>query len=266
MVLSRWRRNRNRIDSHRVSIVDVLASSIASGVRDPWQQQRGDFFHCHQEWWGSVPPRVLSRFLPSPCENGRTTARDPVHTRDELTCAIGWSVQNINKDGCADDVRRLPNIWQNVIRGRLYWREINIVSLWIKPYQEYRTVVVTFYSTLISIIKEIAITSKLIRIHRWNQLLLQSVKTGIFFTLCSINLNMVSISGTGNIQPIFNLYPCVMKHLRCNIVDSSINSFFQVWQITILQFIFLKYTSSAYKYNKRNSCNFWTNTFFIQIG
>ena len=44
-----------------------------------------------------------------------------------------------------------------------------------------------------------------------------------FFTLGSIKLNMSSISGTGNVQLVFNLDPCVMKH---NIVDSSINSFF----------------------------------------
>ena len=46
-----------------------------------------------------------------------------------------------------------------------------------------------------------------------------------FFTLCSINLNMPSISGTGNVQPVFNLDPCVMKHLWWDIVDNSINSF-----------------------------------------
>ena len=36
----------------------------------------------------------------------------------------------------------------------------------------------------------------------------------IFFTLCSINLNMVSISGTGNVQLVFNLDPCVMNWLE----------------------------------------------------
>ena len=55
---------------------------------------------------------------------------------------------------------------------------------------------------LISIIKEIVITYELIRIYGWNQLL-QSVKTGISFTSHSINLNVVSISGTENVQPIF---------------------------------------------------------------
>ena len=37
------------------------------------------------------------------------------NTRDELTRAIGRSIRNINKDGRANGVRRLPNIWQTVI-------------------------------------------------------------------------------------------------------------------------------------------------------
>ena len=46
-----------------------------------------------------------------------------------------------------------------------------------------------------------------------------------FFPLCSINLNIISITGTGNAQYIFKLDQCVMKHLWCDIVGSSINSF-----------------------------------------
>ena len=38
-----------------------------------------------------------------------------------------------------------------------------------------------------------------------------------FFILCFINLNIASISGTGNVQPVFNLGPCVIKHLQCDI-------------------------------------------------
>ena len=45
------------------------------------------------------------------------------------------------------------------------------------------------------------------------------------FTLCSINLNMASISGTGNVQPVFNLDPFVMKYLWYDTVDSNINYF-----------------------------------------
>ena len=37
------------------------------------------------------------------------------NTRDELNNVIGWSIRNINKDGRADGVQRLPNIRQKVI-------------------------------------------------------------------------------------------------------------------------------------------------------
>ena len=58
----------------------------------------------------------------SPCnlrslrQSERTTARDPYNTRDEPIRAIGRSIRNINKDGRADGVRRLPNIWKKVIK------------------------------------------------------------------------------------------------------------------------------------------------------
>ena len=70
----------------------------------------------------------------------------------------------------------------------------------------------SFLMSLINIIIEIYITSELIWIYRWNQLL-QRVKTRKFLTLCSINLNIAFISDKGNVQPVFNLKPCVMKHL-----------------------------------------------------
>ena len=59
VVHSLWRRNCNRMDSYRVSKVDVPESAIASGARGPWQQQRCDSLHYHEGWWGSVPPSVV---------------------------------------------------------------------------------------------------------------------------------------------------------------------------------------------------------------
>ena len=47
------------MDSYRVSTEDVPKSSIASGTRSPRQQQRCDSFHCHEGWWGSVPPSLV---------------------------------------------------------------------------------------------------------------------------------------------------------------------------------------------------------------
>ena len=58
-----------------------------------------------------------------------------------------------------------------------------------------------YHIPLISIIKEIAITSELIRINRLNQFI-QRVKT-VIFTLYPIKLNMASIKGHWeNIQPV----------------------------------------------------------------
>ena len=49
------------------------------------------------------------------CQRERTLRGTRYNTRDELIRAIGRSIQNINKDGRADGVRRLPNIWLKVI-------------------------------------------------------------------------------------------------------------------------------------------------------
>ena len=45
---SLWRRDRNHMDSYRVSTEDVPDSPIASGARGPWQQWC-DSFHCREE-------------------------------------------------------------------------------------------------------------------------------------------------------------------------------------------------------------------------
>ena len=55
---SLWRRDRNRMDSYRVSIADVPEFPISGGKRGPWQQKRCDSLHYHEEWWGSVPPNA----------------------------------------------------------------------------------------------------------------------------------------------------------------------------------------------------------------
>ena len=70
------------------------------------------------------------------------------NTRDELIRAVGRSILNVDKDGRAYGALRLPNIWQKAINKgrRLYWRYINVVSLWIKPCQKYQTVDINFLS------------------------------------------------------------------------------------------------------------------------
>ncbi|KAJ4445986.1 hypothetical protein ANN_12672 [Periplaneta americana] len=59
---------------------------------------------------------VLTRYDPRDYDLF-TKVKEPLrgtryNTRDELIRAIGRSIRNINKDGRADGVRRLPNIWQ----------------------------------------------------------------------------------------------------------------------------------------------------------
>ena len=54
----------NRMDSYRVSTVDVPESPSTSGVRGPWQQRR-DSLNYHEEWWGFVPPSVATCFTQS---------------------------------------------------------------------------------------------------------------------------------------------------------------------------------------------------------
>ena len=65
----------------------------------------------------TVLTRYKSMRLRSLCQSERTNASDPVQDKRKNYRAIGMSIQNINKDGRADGVRRLPNIWQKVIRG-----------------------------------------------------------------------------------------------------------------------------------------------------
>ena len=60
-------------------------------------------------------------FLMSPCNYDLfAKVKEPLWRtgytiRDELICALGRSIWNINKNVRADGVRRPPNIWQRVI-------------------------------------------------------------------------------------------------------------------------------------------------------
>ena len=62
----------------------------------------GRFWNIH------VLIRYESLRLRSLRQSERTTARDPVQRRCEFIPALRRSMQNINKDGRADGVRRLP--------------------------------------------------------------------------------------------------------------------------------------------------------------
>ena len=143
-----WRRDRNRMNSHRVSTVDDPESPILIGARGPWQQ-RCDSLLCHEEWWGSVPPSVavfswVHAIKISSPEKPLWETR--YNTKVELIRAIGQWIRNINKDGRADCCTTPSKYFAKVINwGWLYWRYINVLPLWIKPCQKYRTVAITFY-------------------------------------------------------------------------------------------------------------------------
>ena len=59
-----WQRNRNHMESYRVSTVDVPESSIVNRSKCPWQR-RCDSLHYHEEWWGSVPLNSATCFTQS---------------------------------------------------------------------------------------------------------------------------------------------------------------------------------------------------------
>ena len=130
------------------------------GGTDPqhssWQCKESHCCCCHGPlaslaMGDSGTSTVLTRYEPMQLQSlrlsERTTGRGPV-----LIHAIGWSIQNINKDGHVDGVWCLPNIWQKVINKegeQLYWRYINVVSLGIKPWQKYWTVAIAFYPKVV---------------------------------------------------------------------------------------------------------------------
>ncbi|KAJ4434123.1 hypothetical protein ANN_16443 [Periplaneta americana] len=99
------------------------AQECFQGLREHVAMQR-----CHIAQWHDGLKRktrttgtstVLTRY--DPCNYDLfTKVKEPLrgtryNTRDELIRALGWSIRNINKDGPADGVRRLPNIWQKTV-------------------------------------------------------------------------------------------------------------------------------------------------------
>ena len=139
--------------------------TLAHGLRrkcDTWWYRISSFFITVQ---GVTPLArgdsgtfaVLTRYefmqLQSLRQSERTTARDSVqHTRWTYPCYRVVSTEHQQR-WRTEGVGRLPNIWQMVINKgggeQLYWRYINVLSLWIKLCQKYRTVAITFYPTLI---------------------------------------------------------------------------------------------------------------------
>ena len=112
--------------------------------------------HCHEEWQ-RLSSTKCRRFLLSPwaCDLF-AKEKEPLRgnrckTWDELIRIIRRSIQNINKDGRSDGVRRLPNIWQKEInKGEASILKVHKCCTQVnKASQKYRTVAITFYPTLV---------------------------------------------------------------------------------------------------------------------
>ena len=72
-------------------------------------------------WQWEILEHLLYLHDVSPCDYDLfAKVKEPLqgtqyNIRDELIHAIGWSIQNINKDGYADGIRHLSKVWQEVI-------------------------------------------------------------------------------------------------------------------------------------------------------
>ena len=68
-----------------------------------------------------------------------------VNTEHQQRCTRWW---------CTTPSKHLGKV---INKGWLYWRYINVVPLWINPCQKYLTVTITFYPTLVDLIKNAAL-------------------------------------------------------------------------------------------------------------
>ena len=123
MVLSLSRRDHNRMYLIRVDTVDVPESPKIPAAQEVLDSS-SDVTPCIVMKNDGVQYRQCRRFLLSPFDYDLfAKVKEPLrgtryNTRDKLIRAIGWAIRNINKDECADDVLRLPNIWQKVINKK----------------------------------------------------------------------------------------------------------------------------------------------------
>ena len=113
MVLLLWRRDLNRMDSYRVRTVWLLALS--------WRMMGLCTTKCRRFLLCSCDYDLFAK-VKGPLRGTR------YNKKDEHIRAIGRSIQNTSKEGCAVILRRLPNIWLKMINMERweYWRYINV--------------------------------------------------------------------------------------------------------------------------------------------
>ena len=81
--------------------------------------------------------------------------RNRCNTRGELIHAIGRSIRNINKDGRADGVRRLPNNWKKVINeGAITLKVHKCCTPVNKAMSEISNFAIILYPTLVQMYKK----------------------------------------------------------------------------------------------------------------
>ncbi|KAJ4430699.1 hypothetical protein ANN_19290 [Periplaneta americana] len=101
------RKRRHLVVQNPIILHDNARSHTAAAVKDLLRRWQWEILE-HPPYSPDMSPCDYDLF---------TKVKEPLrgtryNTRDELICAIGWSIQNINKDGRANCVRRLPNICQ----------------------------------------------------------------------------------------------------------------------------------------------------------
>ncbi|KAJ4442473.1 hypothetical protein ANN_04059 [Periplaneta americana] len=114
------RKRRHLVVQNPIILHDNARSHTAAAVKDL----------LHRWLWEILEHPPYSPDM-SPCDYDLfTKVKEPLqgtryNTRGELIRAIGRSIRNISKDGRADGVRRLPNIWQKVINKEGDYIEVN---------------------------------------------------------------------------------------------------------------------------------------------
>ena len=107
-------RKRRHLVMHNPIILHDNAKCHTTAVMDLW---------CRWKW--EILEHPLYSPNMSPCDyNLFAKVEEPLreigyNIRDEFIRAIGRSIRNINKDGHADGLWRLPNIWKKVINKRV---------------------------------------------------------------------------------------------------------------------------------------------------
>ena len=124
VVLTHWRRDRNRLDSYRVSRENVPESPIYSGVRGPWQQQR------------RTPCIVMKneRFCITKCRRFLLSAglRWCAGTCTRRQC-LPSAVIPYNEHYFHSTLCRAPILWTKIGMLRFIWLAFQVWFVWASP-------------------------------------------------------------------------------------------------------------------------------------